>query len=132
MRVLRIAMWVGWLAYWAIAARGAKATQWREPLAGNWLHYALALLGTIVLVVPRALPSLLAQPFLPPSPILARLGVVLTALGLAIAITARIALAANWSAAVEIKEDHALIRSGPYRHVRHRSIRGFSSLCWAA
>ena len=119
MRLLLLTMWVGWLAYWAIAARGAKATQWREPLAGNWLHYALALLGTLVLLVPRATPAILAERFLPPSPIFAWFGVVLTALGLAIAIAARMALAANWSAAVEIKEEHALIRGGPYRYVRH-------------
>lgn len=119
MRLLLLAMWVGWLAYWAIAARGAKATQWREPLGANWLHYALAWIGTIVLVVPHATPALLARPFLPPSAIGAALGVLLTALGLGIAIAARITLAGNWSAAVEIKEEHALIRSGLYRYVRH-------------
>ncbi|HEY1507169.1 MAG TPA: isoprenylcysteine carboxylmethyltransferase family protein [Stellaceae bacterium] len=119
MRLLLAAMWVGWLVYWAIAARGAKAMQWREPLSANWLHYTLAWLGTIVLVVPRATPAILAGRFLPPSPIGAGLGVFLTALGLGIAIAARITLAGNWSAAVEIKEDHALIRRGPYRYVRH-------------
>jgi protein-S-isoprenylcysteine O-methyltransferase Ste14 len=119
MRLLLLAMWLGWLAYWAIAARGAKTTQWREPLRANWLHYALAWIGTTVLVVPHATPALLARPFLPPSAIGAATGVVLTALGLGIAIAARITLAANWSAAVEIKEGHALIRTGLYRYVRH-------------
>jgi protein-S-isoprenylcysteine O-methyltransferase Ste14 len=119
MRLLLLAMWVGWLAYWAIAARGAKATQWREPLSASWLHYALAWLGIIALAVPRATPAILAEPFLPPSPIGAGLGILLTAIGLGIAIAARITLAANWSAAVEIKDDHALIRSGLYRPVRH-------------
>ena len=119
MRLLLLAMWVGWLAYSAIAARGAKATQWREPLRANWLHYTLAWIGTIVLLAPRATPAILAEPFLPPTMIGAVLGVLLTALGLGIAIAARITLAGNWSAAVEIKEGHALIRSGPYRYVRH-------------
>jgi protein-S-isoprenylcysteine O-methyltransferase Ste14 len=119
MNLLLLAMWVGWLAYWAIAARGAKATQWREPLRANWLHYALAWIGTVVLVVPGTTPALLAQPFLPPGTIGAVLGVLLTAIGLGIAIAARITLAGNWSAAVEVKEEHALIRSGPYRYVRH-------------
>ena len=119
MNLLLLAMWLGWLVYWAAAARGAKATQWREPLRANWLHYALAWIGTIVLVVPRATPALLALPFLPPSTIGAGVGVLLTAIGLGIAIAARITLAGNWSAAVEIKEAHALIRSGLYRHVRH-------------
>jgi protein-S-isoprenylcysteine O-methyltransferase Ste14 len=119
MRLLLLAMWLGWLAYWAIAARGTKVAQWREPLSANWLHYALAWLGTIVLLVPRATPAILAKPFLPPVPTVAWFGVVLTALGLGIAVAARITLAANWSAAVEIKESHALIRSGVYRYVRH-------------
>jgi len=123
MRLLLVAMWVGWLAYWAIAARGAKATQWREPLRANWLHYVLAWIGIIVLLVPFATPAILAEPFLPPSligtPIPMGLGVILTALGLGVAIAARITLAGNWSARVEIKEDHTLIRSGPYRYVRH-------------
>lgn len=124
MRLLLLAMWVGWLAYWAIAARGAKATQWREPPRALWLHYALAWIGTIVLAVPRATPAILGAPFLPPGPIGATpihmgLGVILTALGLGIAVAARITLAGNWSAQVEIKEDHVLIRSGPYRYVRH-------------
>jgi len=77
MRLLLLAMWVGWLAYWAIAARGAKATQWREPLRANWLHYTLAWIGTIVLLAPRATPAILAEPFLPPTMIGAVLGVVL-------------------------------------------------------
>jgi protein-S-isoprenylcysteine O-methyltransferase Ste14 len=107
MRLLLLAMWGGWLLYWALAARA------------NWLHYALAVLGTIVLVVPRATPAILAEPFLPASPITAPVAILLTALGLGIAIAARIQLAGNWSAAIEIKEGHALIRSGPYRYVRH-------------
>lgn len=73
--------------------------------------------------MPRATPAILAGPFLPPSligaPIYMGLGIILTALGLGIAIAARITLGRNWSAAVAIKEDHALIRSGLYRHVRH-------------
>jgi protein-S-isoprenylcysteine O-methyltransferase Ste14 len=119
MRLLILAMWVGWLAYWTVAARGNKATQWREPMRANWLHYALAWIGTIVLVVPQATPAILRAPFLPPGATGAVLGIVLTAMGLGTAIAARITLAGNWSAAVEIKEDHALIRSGPYRYVRH-------------
>ena len=109
MRLLLLAMWVGWLVYWAIAARGAKATQWREPVSGQWLHNALALLGTVVMAVPRATPAILAQPFQPSSPIGAWLGVALTALGLGIAVAARIHLGGNWSARVEIKEDHSLV-----------------------
>jgi protein-S-isoprenylcysteine O-methyltransferase Ste14 len=119
MRLLLLAMWMGWLVYWTIAARGAKATRWREPVSGQWLHNLLFLLGTVVMAVPRVTPAILAQPFLPPGPAGELLGILLTALGLGIAIAARIYLGGNWSARVEIKEGHALIRTGPYRYVRH-------------
>ena len=82
MRLLLLAMWVGWLAYWAIAARGSKATQWRAPMRTQWLHYALAWIGTILLAVPYAVPAILRAPFLPPSTAGVALGIVLTAIGL--------------------------------------------------
>ena len=43
----------------------------------------------------------------------------LLAAGLGFAVWARRHLGRNWSASVVVKEDHALIRSGPYRRVRH-------------
>jgi protein-S-isoprenylcysteine O-methyltransferase Ste14 len=119
MRLLLLAMWLVWFAYWMIAARGAKPMRWREPLRDQWLHGGLAMLGTIVLLVPRATPAAMAQPFLPATAAGAWLGIALTALGLGLAIAARVQLGGNWSAAVEIKEDHGLIREGLYRYVRH-------------
>jgi protein-S-isoprenylcysteine O-methyltransferase Ste14 len=41
------------------------------------------------------------------------------ALGLGFSVWARRHLGRNWSAHVVVKEDHALIRTGPYRYVRH-------------
>src|SRR5262249_25044393 len=38
---------------------------------------------------------------------------------LMIAVWARVVLAGNWSARVTLKENHELIRRGPYRVVRH-------------
>jgi protein-S-isoprenylcysteine O-methyltransferase Ste14 len=40
-------------------------------------------------------------------------------LGTAIAIWARYCLGEYWSARVTLKEDHKLIRTGPYAYVRH-------------
>lgn len=39
--------------------------------------------------------------------------------GLAFAVWARTTLGGNWSGIVELKEEHELITSGPYRYVRH-------------
>ena len=47
------------------------------------------------------------------------LGSVLTWMGIGLAIWARYHLAEYWSARVTIKEDHQLIRTGPYARLRH-------------
>ena len=47
------------------------------------------------------------------------LGTVLLAAGLGFTVWARRHLGRNWSASVVVKEDHALVRTGPYRYLRH-------------
>ena len=43
----------------------------------------------------------------------------MVAAGLAFAVWARVYLGRNWSGTVTVKQDHELIRSGPYGFVRH-------------
>ncbi len=47
------------------------------------------------------------------------LGIALLAAGLGFTVWARRHLGRNWSASVVVKEGHALVRTGPYRYVRH-------------
>jgi protein-S-isoprenylcysteine O-methyltransferase Ste14 len=47
------------------------------------------------------------------------LGAILTAAGVAFAIWARRHIGKNWSAQVTIRQEHELIRSGPYARIRH-------------
>ena len=67
----------------------------------------------------RRLPAFFAPRFIPVAPIWQRVGLALTILGLAFAVWARIHLGRFWSGRVTLKEDHKLIRSGPYAFVRH-------------
>lgn len=46
-------------------------------------------------------------------------GVAATAVGLLFSVWARVHLGRNWSGVVTLKADHKLIRTGPYRYVRH-------------
>jgi protein-S-isoprenylcysteine O-methyltransferase Ste14 len=46
-------------------------------------------------------------------------GAALTVAGVAVAIWSRFYLGRNWSGTVTVKQDHELIRSGPYGVVRH-------------
>jgi protein-S-isoprenylcysteine O-methyltransferase Ste14 len=56
---------------------------------------------------------------LPPQLWITNLGIAITAAGLLFAIWARAYLGGNWSGTVTVKVGHQLIRTGPYRWVRH-------------
>jgi protein-S-isoprenylcysteine O-methyltransferase Ste14 len=112
-------LWLCWIAYWAIAARSAKATIRQESAAARALHVGPLLLCALLLAVPHLPPAWLESRFLPHDLALRWVAVALTALGLAFSVSARRHLGGNWSGAVVLKKDHHLIRSGPYRIVRH-------------
>ena len=66
--------------------------------------------------------------FLPlSSPIMAA-GLTVEAMGLFLAIWARRHLGRNWSGEITIKVDHELIRSGPYRRLRHPIYTGLMAM----
>jgi protein-S-isoprenylcysteine O-methyltransferase Ste14 len=112
-------LWLVWLGYWWLSARDVKRTT-RADSTRDQLTYRIPLvLGILCLSAPRWIPRALHRRFLPPGPAAPVAGLVLLAAGLAFAIWARRHLGRNWSASVVVKEDHALIRTGPYRRVRH-------------
>ncbi|HEY7479981.1 MAG TPA: isoprenylcysteine carboxylmethyltransferase family protein [Gemmatimonadales bacterium] len=112
-------LWLSWLIYWWVSARSVKANRWREPLGSQLLHRVPLMLAAILLGAPGWLPAPLTRRFLPPGPLVPALGVALLAAGLGFSVWARRHLGENWSSHVAVKEDHALIRSGPYGHLRH-------------
>jgi len=61
----------------------------------------------------------LGNRFLPRSGAIAVTGFVATLLGWAVAIWARAHLGRYWSDKVVLREDHKLVRSGPYAYMRH-------------
>lgn len=54
-----------------------------------------------------------------PSPTLVWLGAAFTAIGVAVAIWARLYIGRNWSPRPAVKEEHELVTGGPYASVRH-------------
>lgn len=54
-----------------------------------------------------------------PSPPLVWIGAALTAIGVAVAIWARLHIGRNWSPRPAMKEEHELVTGGPYAFVRH-------------
>ena len=111
--------WIVFLAYWFLSAQRLKAVKKREP---PWeramqvisLGIAYLLLFSDFFRIPD-----LYRRVLPVTIPFQTLGLTLSFLGIAFAIWARRHLGENWSATVTLKKDHELIRSGPYRRIRH-------------
>jgi protein-S-isoprenylcysteine O-methyltransferase Ste14 len=82
-------------------------------------YQALMWLGAVLFAFNRLGVGLLGWRLLPDDPETFFVGLGLLVAGLAFAIWARVHLGRNWSGTVTIKVDHELIRSGPYRFVRH-------------
>lgn len=112
-------LWLAWLAYWMISAIGAKETRRQESFASMLVHVVPLIVGAW-LIWARSLPGgVLGGRVLPATEATYWVGVVMVALGLGFSVWARRCLGRNWSGTVTVKQDHELVRSGPYRYVRH-------------
>ncbi|HEX6966311.1 MAG TPA: isoprenylcysteine carboxylmethyltransferase family protein [Gemmatimonadaceae bacterium] len=112
-------LWLAWYLYWMGAARDVKATRWHESALSQLLHRTLLLVAAVLMIEPYWSPAILNVRILPRSTALFVFGVAMLAAGLGFSIWARRHLGRNWSATVTLKEDHTLIRTGPYAYVRH-------------
>ena len=112
-------LWLCWLAYWMAAARDAKPTR-RIESTGSRLGHVLPLALAAWMLGARTLPGgFLGGKIVEPVAALPMLGVALVAAGLAFSAWGRHYLGRNWSGIVTVKENHELVRGGPYRLVRH-------------
>src|SRR5579884_4274235 len=96
----------------------------RDSISFTLVHRLLAFAAWFFCFIPYDFGPLNHR-FAPKSQVLSWLGLCLTAAGLAFAIEARLYLGGNWSSAVTIKQDHTLVRSGPYALARHPIYSGF-------
>jgi protein-S-isoprenylcysteine O-methyltransferase Ste14 len=119
LQILFPTLWIAWLIYWWASARNVKVNRWQEPLSSQLLHRVPMLLGAFLLAASRVLPLALRRRVIAPGPIVPTLGIVLIASGLGFSVWARRHLGRNWSSQVVVKQDHALVRTGPYSRLRH-------------
>lgn len=112
------AFWIGWALYWVWSSRGVKPVRRRESRASRAAHVVPLTLAAALLAVP-ALPGWLGEPCCAAGPGARATAVLLVAAGLAFSVWARRVLGGNWSASVTLKDDHEIVRSGPYRCIRH-------------
>jgi protein-S-isoprenylcysteine O-methyltransferase Ste14 len=124
-------VWVLWIAVWLVASLRTKAVVQRESAGSRllyslplWVSAFLLLLGKrthlgAALIAAGAPSAWLYERFVPLYPGIIWIGAPLVLVGILISFWARFHLGGNWSATVTVKQDHELVRTGPYRYVRH-------------
>jgi protein-S-isoprenylcysteine O-methyltransferase Ste14 len=112
-------LWILFAAYWLVSALKRKKTKQRESIVQRLVYISPLLLAFFFLYNPRANFAFLATYFVPHTPEVRWAGVAVMVAGLAFAVWARVHLGTNWSGVVTLKEGHELIRTGPYRNIRH-------------
>jgi protein-S-isoprenylcysteine O-methyltransferase Ste14 len=112
-------MWLALGVLWFGGAVTAKRKNRVESTASRIAHIAVMALAFSLLFKPEMGFGPLGTRFIPEGPPASYTGLALTIAGVLLAAFARLCLGGNWSAVVAIKDDHQLVRSGPYAFVRH-------------
>src|SRR5579872_3655186 len=110
------ALWVGFSIYWSIAATNRAPSRSGESIVSRQFHVIAVNVALVVLLVP--IPGLIRR-IVADTIALHILGLTVQAAFIGLAIWARRHLGSNWSGEVRIAHTHELVRSGPYRYVRH-------------
>jgi len=111
-----VALWVIFSIYWSIAAKDSAATKSSESWWSRQLHLVIVNVALVILILP--IPGLTMR-FLPDSRAIVIAGLAIQAAFILLAVWARRHLGSNWSGEVRIATGHQLVRTGPYRWVRH-------------
>lgn len=123
--------WLIFVATWALSAIGVK-----RDITKNrpwWQWFFVRVLFIVALIWLLNLPSFSgfwisanSSPFFANMAV-QLIGVILAGAGIAFAIWARFNLGRNWSGSPQMKENHELVTSGPYRYVRHPIYTGMTT-----
>jgi protein-S-isoprenylcysteine O-methyltransferase Ste14 len=112
-------LWMIFVLYWLVSALQRKKTKQRESWGQRLLYVVPLVIALGYLFRPTSSYGWLSRRFVPDTAAIQIAAVSLTAAGVAISCWARYHLGTNWSGAVTLKEGHELIRTGPYRAIRH-------------
>lgn len=105
--------WVVFWIYWFMAAADAKSGQRR---AGQYVGVRFAIVPLMLLLLRL---KAVREHEVTLAPWLQGTGFALFLLGLALAVWARLYLGRNWGSPMTEKDDPELVRTGPYRTIRH-------------
>jgi protein-S-isoprenylcysteine O-methyltransferase Ste14 len=112
-------LWMAFALYWLISGALVKPAIKRQSAGSRAFHVLGTLAAFVLIFYTRLQLGPLDDLIVPVSPITDYIGLALTVAGLIFAVWARVYLGGNWSGSVTVKQDHVLIRGGPYAVVRH-------------
>ena len=113
-----VALWLVFLGVWIPASAFTKRSVRQDSSTSRFLYGVLVPLGAFLVLQPGRFGTLNVR-LVPDTRVVNLCGLIITAAALSYAIWARFTLGRNWSGTVTVKTGHELIRSGPYRFVRH-------------
>ena len=113
-------LWIAFTFYWSRASIGDSTIARSESRGSRFIHEVLVNMAFLLLFL-QLFPHItgFALRLLPASWILTTAGLVLQIAMFILAIWARLHLGRHWRGVIAILGNHQLIRSGPYRLVRH-------------
>jgi protein-S-isoprenylcysteine O-methyltransferase Ste14 len=113
-------LWVIFILYWSSASIGDSTIARSESRGARLIHEILVNAAFLLLFL-QMFPHIprLAHRFSPASTLLTATGLALQASMFVLALWARFHLGPQWRGVIAILDNHQLIRSGPYRLVRH-------------
>jgi protein-S-isoprenylcysteine O-methyltransferase Ste14 len=112
-------VWIAFVVYWFISALGVKRNKKSEPATVRIAQLVCTLFAGVLMYSGWFRASWLSWRVLLQSKLTFITGGAMLVAGLGFAVSARVHLGQYWSARVALKEEHQLIRSGPYQIVRH-------------
>jgi protein-S-isoprenylcysteine O-methyltransferase Ste14 len=117
-------LWSVWMIYWVVAASDTKPVERRETLASRAAHVVPLFIAVLLVAAasrhaPPDWAAWLYTRVIPRSQAGYWIGIAVLTAGLGFSVWGRLQLGRNWSGTVTVKRDHELIRTGPYRYVRH-------------
>jgi protein-S-isoprenylcysteine O-methyltransferase Ste14 len=119
LRQLTSLPWVVFALVWVVSAWRTKKTIRSQSSGWQVLYTAILVVGVLMNFDKQSgIPWLDRQLFPVTVPIVLA-GLLVVLLGIAFTIWARFMLGSNWSNSVTVKENHTLVRTGPYRVARH-------------
>lgn len=113
------ASWMVLFAVWLVFMFTNKRTRERDRPGSQIWYRVPTLLSYLLMFTSTLWIGALRKTWIARGPVEENVGAALTVIGVAIAIWARLSIGRNWSGVVTVKEEHQLVRVGPYSWVRH-------------